>query len=140
MGAMMNPTEKPAAAPQNGVASQNGVTGRGLRRLQFELALDLSLPGGRPVQETLASAAETAGVDLLFVLPAANGHAMTGVVRVSEEGTDSFLQVKPADGGFVVADEAEMDKAVLGLARTSLDVLQRMSADSAIREPLAAAG
>lgn len=129
---MINSSEKLSPA------SQNGVTARGLRRLQFELALDLSLPGGRPVEETLASAAETAGVDLLFVLPAANGHEMTGVVRVSEEGNNSFLQVKTAAEGFAVLDEAEMDKAVLGLARTSLDVLQRMSADKAIREPLAA--
>jgi hypothetical protein len=131
---MLNSPEKPSEA------SQNGVTGRGLRRLQFELALDLSLPGGRPMAETLASAAETAGVDLLFVLPAASGHAMTGVVRVSEEGSDSFLQVRPADGGFAVLDEAEMEGNLLRLARASVDVFQRMSADKAIREPLAGIG
>jgi hypothetical protein len=87
----------------------------------------------------LASAAETAGVDLLFVLPAASAHEMTGVVRVSDEGNDSFLQVKTADGGFAVLDEAEMEGTVLRLARASVEVFQRMSADKAIREPLAAA-
>ena len=131
---MFNSPEKPSEATQNGVA------GRGLRRLQFELALDLSLPGGRPMAETIAGAAETAGVDLLFVLPAANGQAVTGVVRISEEGNDTFLQVRPSDGGFAVLDETEMDANLLRLARASVDVFQRMSADKAIREPLAGIG
>jgi hypothetical protein len=125
---MMDPQEKPAAANGNG--------SRGLRRLQFELALDLSLPAGRPIQETLAQAAQTAGVDLLFVLPAPNGQGVTGVVRISEEGRDTFLQVRPADGGFSVADEETMDQTLLRLARASLDIFQRMSADRVLRAQL----
>ena len=121
------------------MSGANNIANRGLRRLQFELALDLSIPGGRPVREVLARAAETACVDLLLVLPMPNGQGVTAVVRLTEEGSDVFLQVKTVDGGFAVIDEAEMDRALLGLARASVDVLQRMSADRAIREPLAAA-
>jgi hypothetical protein len=132
MPAMMEPKENLVRA------AANGGNGPGMQRLQFELALDLSVPGVRPVKETLAHAAETAGVDLLFVLPTANGKGTTAVVRMVEEGSDAFLQVRTADDGFAVSDEKQMDKALLQLARTSLDVLRRMSADSAIREPLAA--
>ena len=113
--------------------------GRGLQRLQFELALDLSIPGGRPVQETLARAAETAGADLLFVLPVPRGEGMMAVVRLAEEGGDCFLQVRTADGGFAITEETDIDKTLLGLARASLEVLQRMLADRGIREQLAAA-
>ena len=55
------------------------------------------------------------------------------------EGSDCFLQVKTADNGFAVLDEAEMDQALLRLARASVDVFQRLSADSVIREQLVAA-
>ena len=129
---MMSPYQKSTSATGNGTAS------RGMQRLQFELALDLSIPGDRSVLETLTHAAETAGADLVFVLPTSNGRGTTAVIRLTDEGSDSFLQVRTADGGFAVSDEAQMDRTLLQLARASVDVLQRMSSDSAIREPLAA--
>jgi hypothetical protein len=114
--------------------------GRGLQRLHFELALEMSAVDERPPKETLAHAAQSAGADLLFVLPAPRGNGVTAVIRLVDEGTDYFLQVGSVDSGFAVSDEAAMDQTLLGLARASVDVLQRMSADRSIREPLAAAG
>ena len=116
-----------------------GAVNRGLRRLQFELALDLSIPGGRPIRDVVARAADTAGADLLLVLPIPSGLGVTAVVRLAEEGKDTFLQVKTVDGGFAVIDEEDVDQTLLDLARASVEVLQRISADRAIREPLAAA-
>jgi hypothetical protein len=113
--------------------------GRSLQRLQFELALDMSASDARPPHETLAHAAQAAGADLLFVLPAPRGNGMTAVIRLVDDGVDHFLQVGTADAGFAVSDEAAMDQTLLGLARASVDVLQRMSADRSIREFLAAA-
>jgi hypothetical protein len=112
-------------------------SGRGLQRLQFELALDLSFSGEQPPVEMLRRAASTADADILLVLPAPSGEGMTAVVRLREDGNDVFLQVGSAGTGFVIAEEAVMDAALLELARASADVLQRISADSAIREPLA---
>ena len=112
---------------------------RGLQRLQFELALDMSATDGRPPAETLTHAAETAGAELVFVLPMPSRDGFTAVVRLADEGRDYFLQVGTADGGFAVADEAEMDKILLGLARASVDVLRRMSEDREVAGSLAAA-
>lgn len=128
----MNPSEKP-----NGTALHGD--GHGLQRLQFELALDMSATDGRPPTETLAHAAQSAGVELLFVLPSPNGKDVTAIVRLVDEGIDYFLQVGSTPAGFAVEDEADMDKTLLGLARASVDVLQRMSSDHNIREQLAAA-
>jgi hypothetical protein len=130
MGSMM-------ASDSNGPGIPAGV--RSLQRLQFELALDMSASDARPPKETLAHAAQSAGADLLFVLPAPRGNGMTAVIRLVDDGVDHFLQVGTADAGFAVSDEAAMDQTLLGLARASVDVLQRMSADRSIREFLAAA-
>ena len=115
------------------------VDGRSLQRLQFELALDMSATDGRPPKETLAHAAQSAGADLLFVLPAPRGKGMTAVIRLVDEGVDHFLQVGSGESGFAIFDETDMDRTLLGLARASVDVLQRMSSDRSIREYLAAA-
>jgi hypothetical protein len=128
----MNPSEKP-----NGPVVLSDA--RGLQRLHFELALEMSAVDERPPRETLAHAAQSAGADLLFVLPAPRGDGLTAVIRLVDEGVDHFLQVGSAESGFAVSDEAAMDQTLLGLARASVDVLQRMSADRSIREPLAAA-
>jgi hypothetical protein len=129
---MMNSAENPDGA---GIQAD----GRGLQRLQFELALDMSATDGRPPKETLAHAAQSAGADLLFVLPAPRGKGMTAVIRLVDEGVDHFLQVGSGESGFAIFDEADMDRTLLGLARASVDVFQRMSADRSIREFLAAA-
>lgn len=118
--------------------AEDDISGRSLKRLQFELALDLSFVGERSVAETLKRAADTTGAEILFVLPAVNGAEMKAVVRFNDAGNDYFLQVASVDAGFRVADEGEMDQALLGFARASTDVLRRMSSDSSIREPLTA--
>lgn len=132
MAAMTNPSPKPA------FAAENEPVARSLQRLQFELALDLSIPAG-PVEQIVSQAAESAGVELLLALPAVQGKAATAVVRLSEDGRDSFLQVRTADGGFVVCDEAEMDQLLLRLARAQVDVLRRLAKDMAARKHIEAA-
>ena len=110
-----------------------------LQRLQFELALDLSATGERPVPETLKRAAEATGADMVYMLPAPGGIGTMAVVRFLSEGRDCFLQAQSTESGFTVADEAEMDSAFLGLARASVDVLRRLSQDETIRQHLASA-
>jgi hypothetical protein len=126
MAAMTNPHKPAFSAESEPVA-------RSLQRLQFELALDLSIPSG-PVEQIVSQAAESAGVELLFALPGVQGKGATAIVRLSEDGQDSFLQVRTADGGFIVYDEDEMDQILLRLARASVDVLRRLAADMATLE------
>jgi len=111
--------------------------GRKLRRLQFELALELGDTGELPLAETLRQAAEDAGGDLLFVLPAPDGDGMAAVVRLDDDGKDCFLGVRTAEVGFAVSDETEIDATLLGFARASVDVLERLKADRTVLEPLA---
>jgi hypothetical protein len=132
MAAMKNLKQNPV------FAADDQPVARSLQRLQFELALDLSIPAG-PVEQIVSQAAESAGVELLLALPAVQGKAATAVVRLSEEGRDSFLQVRTADGGFIVCDEEEMDQLLLRLARAQVDVLRRLAADMAEKEHIEAA-
>lgn len=115
------------------------VNGRSMQRLQFELALDLGSLGRLPA-ETVREAAASVGADLLFMLPVPSGKGVTAVVRLLEDGRHSFLQITNTGDGFRTADETQMDAALLALARASVDVFQRLSTDSTIREPLAATG
>jgi hypothetical protein len=117
-------------------AAEDLADGLTMRRLQFELALDMGV-GHRPLVDSLKEAAATAGADLLFVLPAPSGAGITAVVRLKEDGKNSFLQITSSGDGFAIREEAGMDAALLGLARASVDVFERMSADAAIRTPLA---
>jgi len=120
------------------VALASAGDGPGLQRLQFELALDMSATDQRPPVDTLTQAAETAGAEVVFVLPTPRGKGITAVVRLVDEGRDYFLQVRSAEQGFAVADEAEMSETLLGLARASVDVMQRLSADGGFQESRAA--
>jgi hypothetical protein len=129
MDAMFNLRAK-AAPPANG---------RSLKRLEFEMALELADTGDRPHPELIRQAAATAGADLLFVLPAPDGSGVTSVVRLAENGGDRLLQIRTADDGFAICEEAEMDAETLSFARASIDVLERLKADGQILEPLAAA-
>jgi hypothetical protein len=95
--------------------------------------------GRSPSVGALKSAADTAGADLLLVLPTPEGR-ISAVLRFKEDEGESFLQVATTDSGFEVREETDMNEPLLGLARASADVLERMSRDRAIREPLAAAG
>ena len=112
-----------------------------LARLEFEMALEMSEAGDRSWTDLVRQAAQATGGDLLFVLPAADeagGTAEAAMVRLVEENGDRFLQVRPADTGFKFRDEAEIDPDLLGFARTSIDVLERLRADQRVLEPLSA--
>jgi hypothetical protein len=109
-----------------------------LKRLQFELLLELSDTARHPLADIVRRAAESAGGDLLFVLPAPDG-SQTAIVRLNEDGEDCFVQVRPAEVGFAIAQDGEIDPNLLGFARASVDVLQRLKADRKVLEPLAAA-
>ena len=112
---------------------------RKLKRLQFELALELGDTGEKPLAETLREAARAADAELVFLLPDPEGLGMTALVRLNEDGEDSFVQVRTAEIGFAVAEEEEINPALLGFARASVDVLQRLNADEAFRQPLVSA-
>ena len=56
-----------------------------------------------------------------------------------DNGSAQFLQVRTSDGGFVVSAEAEIDADLLGFARASIDVLERLRDDRSVLAPLAAA-
>jgi len=138
MDVMVQAYNKPAVLPVP-EAPNSEADRRKLRRLQFELALELGDTGEKPLADTLRQAADTVGGDLLFVLPAPNGEGMAAVVRLPDDGgRDSLVGVKTADFGFAVSDETEIDANLLGFARASIDVLERLKADRSIFEPLAA--
>jgi len=127
---MIDPIEKP---PNLALQKANS-----LQRLQFELALDMSAADNRPPVETLKHAADTAGAEIVFILPAPRGKGITAMVRLIDEDRDTFLQVRSAEFGFAVTDEAETDQLLLGLARASVDVMRRLSGDGSFQESLAA--
>lgn len=110
-----------------------------LKRLEFEMALELGGAGERPLAETVREAAESAGGDLLFVLPAPDGRGSAAVVRLFESGRSRLLQVRPAGSAFVVAEEPEIDADLLVFARASIDVLERLRDDRRVLAPLSSA-
>ena len=110
-----------------------------LPRMQLKLALELADPGECSLADKIAQAAEAAGADLLFVLPAPDGMGMSALVRLADEGADRFLQIRSAGTGLAIAEGEEIDPHLLSLARTSVEVLQRIGADPVIRAPLSTA-
>jgi hypothetical protein len=115
---------------------------RALKRLEFEMALEIGDTVNRSLTEAVRKAAEAAGGDLVFVLPALGpngGPVEQAVVRLVEDGSTQFVQVRGSDGGFVVSAEAEIDAGFLGFARASIDVLERLREDRSVLAPLAAA-
>ena len=115
--------------------------GQPLARLEFEMALEIGEVGDRSWTEIVRQAAQVAGGDLLFVLPTIDsdgGTAENAMVRLVEANGDRFLQVRPAESGFKLREEAEIDPDLLGFARTSIDVLERLKADQRVLEPLTA--
>ena len=113
-----------------------------LKRLEFEMALEIGDTVNRSLTEIVRQAAEAAGGDLLFVLPALgpNGRPVEqALVRLVEDESSQFVQVRASDGGLVVSAEAEIDADLLGFARASIDVLERLREDRSVLAPLAAA-
>jgi hypothetical protein len=132
----MDVMAKPQAEMTRPVGPDDG--GRKLKRLHFELMLELADANRRPFADIVRRAAESAGGDLLFALPAADG-GQIAIVRLSEDGSDCFLQVRSAEIGFAITQDGEIDTDLLGFARAAVDVLERLRADQKILEPLGAA-
>jgi hypothetical protein len=127
---MMSAELKPSA-PRPG-------SSRSLKRLEFEMALDIGGGAGTP-SDAIRQAAETAGGDLLVVLPAPDGNGVTGIVRLSDGGDTLYVEARGDGSGFTVRDETQIAAPLLSLARASFDVLQRLNADTRVVAPLRAA-
>lgn len=93
--------------------------------LEFEMALEIADLTASPA-EAIHAAAQSAGGDLVFMLPASTGDGVTGVVRLFEDGRSQLVQVRTAGKGFAVSDESDSDSDLLGFARASIDVLERL--------------
>jgi hypothetical protein len=110
-----------------------------LKRIEFAMALEFGEAGGLPFADTLQRAADIVDGDILFVLPATGETGATGLIRVVEDGGSRFVQVRTGNAGFVVAEDEAIDAALLGFARASIDVLERLRADRKVTAPLASA-
>ena len=123
------------STPNGGAVEDDG---RRLKRLEFEMALEMGEAGGQPFAEALQRAADIAGAEILFVLPAAEGTGATGLLRLTEDGRSRFVQVRSGDAELVILEEEAIDADLLGFARASVDVLERLRADRRVIAPLAA--
>ena len=99
--------EKPRADIVAPIGKESPV--RKLVRLHFELALELGFASKRPLHETLWNALNTAGCDVILQLPTPDAEGVLTIVRLRENGQEGFLQVRMAECGFAIADEAEID-------------------------------
>jgi hypothetical protein len=106
--------------------------GRRLKRLEFEMALEIGEAGGRPFPEVLQKAADVAGGEVLFTLPSRDGSGATGLLRLVEGGKTRLIEVRTGSAGLVIAEEADIDADLLGFARASIDVLERLRADKKV--------
>jgi deferrochelatase/peroxidase EfeB len=109
-----------------------------LARLEFEMALELGDGNSLPSVEAVREAAQAAGGDVVLSLPTPDGQGVSAVVRLVENGHNQFVQVRSAETGFAVLSEGQIDTDLLGFARTSVEVLERLKADSSVLAPLAA--
>ena len=97
-----------------------------LALLEFEMALEIAEADALPAAEAVRKAAQSAGGDLVVTLPAATGDGITAIVRLMEDGRAQFVQVRTTEKGFSVTVEPEIDADLLGFARASTDVLERL--------------
>src|SRR3989337_1241289 len=110
-----------------------------LKRLTFGMALELGEAGGRPFAESLQKAADAAGGEILFMLPTADGVGATGLLRLVDNGDSRLVQVRTGKAGLVISEEPDIDADLLGFARASIDVLERLRADRSVIAPLLSA-
>jgi hypothetical protein len=110
--------------------------GRRLQRLEFEMALEIGEAGGRAFPEILQRAADIVGGEILFILPATARTGATGVLRVTEGGQRRFVQVRTGEAGFVISKDEEIEPHLLGFARATVHVLERLRADRSVLAPL----
>lgn len=102
--------------------------GRSFKRLEFEMALDLASGSGRSLRDTVGAASKSAGGELVMLLPvrtASDDVAELALVRFPDEG-GRFLQVRSEGAALVVAEEDGIDPDLLGFARTSLALFERL--------------
>ena len=109
--------------------------------LEFEMALELCGGEDRSWTEAVKAAADAAGGDLVFILPATDSdgevreHAM---VRLGEGDGGSLFFVRRAEHRLSVLSEADIDGEVADFGRASIAVLERIRTDERIVEPLVA--
>lgn len=115
-----------------------------MARLEFEMALMIVDDGmERPWTEVVRNAAETAGGDLICVLPAIGEDGGIGdhaLVRLPHEEDHRLVAVRQTPEGLAVRDESDIDEDLLEFARASVEVLERLRDDESFRaeEPLGA--
>lgn len=108
---------------------------KAMSRLEFEMALDIAETGGMAWTDTVRLAAEATGSDFLFVLPVPSedgGMPECAFVRLRDGTNGRIVNVSKEAGIFSVRDEAEIDSDLLGFARASIDVLERLKADEGV--------
>lgn len=135
-----------------GKAANKNIAGTGsdggfvLPRLEFEMALEVAGPDDENWAAIVRDAAESAGGDLLFILPCAKDpttedgsapvapvdHAM---VRLVEKGKSRLLLVRAGAAGFHLVEEDTIDAGLVRFARASIDVLERLGSDKRIVAP-----
>jgi hypothetical protein len=96
------------------------------------MALEIADSGNTPWTDVVRQAARSVNGDFLFVLPVpakdgtVSDHAF---VRLKENGSSRIVSVWPQNDFLAIRDEADIDAQVLGFARASVDVFERMRAD-----------
>ncbi len=132
MNVMMNSRAKPGGGG-------SAIESARLKRLELELAVELGVGAGKSFSDAVQQAADSVGADLLFVLPGADGAGHAALLRLTEDGANRILQVRKSGSGFAVTEDQHIDAAVLGFARATIDVLERLRDDQQVLAPLASA-
>jgi hypothetical protein len=73
------------------------------------------------------------------MLPTADGVGATGLLRLVDNGASRLVQVRTGKAGLVISEEPDIDADLLGFARASIDVLERLRADRSVLAPLLSA-
>jgi len=106
-----------------------------LSRLEFEMALGIADIGTESLAEIVRRAAQSVGGNLLFTLPlpVANGPAAEqALVRLKDGDENRIVRVCETDGLLTITDQGDIDTGLLGFARASIEVLERLRADARI--------
>jgi hypothetical protein len=122
-------------------ANNNGVV---LPRMEFEMALEIAGPDEKNWTAIVLDAAETAGGDLLFVLPYVENNGASAdaapvdhaMVRLVEDGKSCLLLVRAGAAGFHLVEEDAIEDELVRFAHASIDVLERLGADNRVVAPL----
>ncbi len=112
-----------------------------MARLEFEMALEIAEAGKLNLAEAVRDAARAAGGDLVFVLPAPreDGRVVEcAVVRLVEHDEPQLVSVTATEEGFAFSDEEAIDPQLRGLAKSSIDVFERLRSDHRVVAPLQA--